>query len=281
MESFMAILTRQGRYLEAGEIGWQVLERSSSSLGPEHPRTLSTMYYLAAILHGSRQFENAERVLRQLLPLRKKLLGCDHPDTIAVLNSLSEVLCSQRKYQESMRMLEENLGQCERAAAPKHELAIKTLKNMGQVYMMQGDSHLAISVLVRALEMSQNLFGAEHPTTSRIESDLTNIRGPQDSLALRQALAAKHGLPIPDDPFAGVKSMNTSDFLRKIEDFVGITSGGYEVTNVTTLRISEMTGRDPQPAIYTPSGFAEDFEKSEEEGTDLTEPMNLVEEATM
>lgn len=210
MDKRLGALMKQRRYAEATDVARQLLEKSRCVLGPEHLDTLSVMYYLGAVLHARGKFKDAEQNFRQLLPLREKVLGLDHRDTIAALDAICEALCGLRKYEESMKILDEELRRCERAFGLKHELTIKTLRNMGNVYRIQGQPHLASSVLLRALELSERLFGREHSNTSGIRGDLSEVRGPPDSLALRQALAFKHGLPIPGDPLAGIKTMNAS-----------------------------------------------------------------------
>ena len=268
MDFLIGGLTKQGRYSEAAVVGQRLLEKSRSVLGPEHPRTLSTMYHFGAVTHVAGKFKEAEQVFRLLLPLRENVLGRDDPDTIAVLDAISESLSSMRKYKEAMKMLDEELRRCEWAFGPEHELTIGTLKNMGQVYMMQGDSHLAISVLLRALDLSERRFGSVHSTTSRIQDDLTKVRGPQDSLALRQMLAIKHGLPIPSDPLAGIRSMHWAQLLRKYQKVGGMMSGGPQVSNAAALRFSEQIGDDPQPPIHMPSAYSDGDESVDKESND-------------
>ncbi|KIW99757.1 uncharacterized protein Z518_10685 [Rhinocladiella mackenziei CBS 650.93] len=281
MDRRIGILMRQHKYAEATEVGRQLLEKSRSALGPEHPDTLSTMYYFGAVLHADGKLEEAEQNSRQLFPLREKVLGPDHRDTIAALDAICESLCNLRKYEESMKILDEELRRCERAFGPEHELTIKTLRNMGHVYRMQGDPHLASSVLLRALELSERLFGPEHSTTSGIRGDLSEVRGLPDSLALRQALAAKHGLPIPGDPLAGIKTMSVSQLLGRYQSVNGLVSGGPEVTNATALRLSEAIECPPQPAVTIPSYYDNEVEKSEDESTGGPESPNHTRETAM
>jgi tetratricopeptide (TPR) repeat protein len=178
-------------------------------------------------------------------------------------------LTEQGRYTEAAEVGQRLLEKSTSVLGPEHELTIKTLKNIGQVYMMQGDSHLAISVLLRALELSERLFGSEHSTTSRIQDDLTKIRGPQDSLALRQMLAIKHGLPIPSDPLAGIRSMNRSQLLRRYQNVTSIMSGGPEVTNAAAMRFSEEIGDDPQPPIHIPSAYSDGDESNDDDSTGM------------
>lgn len=281
MDQRIRVLMKQRRYTEATEVGRQLLEKSRSALGPEHPDTLSIMYYFGTVLHADGKFEDAEKNFRQLLPLREIVLGPDHRDTIATLDAICESLCSLRKYEESMKILDEELRRCEKAFSPEHELTIKTLRNMGNVYRMQGDPRLASSVLLRALELSERLFGPEHSTTSGIRGDLSEVRGPPDSLALRQALAAKHGLPIPGDPLAGIKTMSVSQQLGMYQSVHGVVSGGPEVTNATAMRLSEAIGRPPRPAVTIPSYYKNEVESSEDESTGVPESPSHARETAM
>jgi tetratricopeptide (TPR) repeat protein len=272
MDKRFGALMKQRRYAEATDVGRQLLGKSRSVLGPEHPDTLSIMYFLGAVLHADGKFKDAEQNFRQLLPLREKVLGPDHRDTIAALDVICEALCDLRKYEESMKILDEALRRCERAFGPEHELTIKTLRNMGNVYRMQGQLHLASSVLLRALELSESLFGREHSNTLGIRGDLSEVRGPLDSLALRQALAAKYGLPIPGDPLAGIKMINVSQPLSMYQRVSGVVSGGHEVTNATTMGLSEATGHPLQPAVTIPPYY--DNESSEDESAGMPESPN-------
>jgi tetratricopeptide (TPR) repeat protein len=265
MEVGIAELTRQGRYTEAAELCRRQFEMSRSILGPKDTSTLSTMYHLGAINHVAGKFEEAEKIFRQLLPLREEKLGPDKPDTIAVLDAIAETLSSMRKYKEAMKMLDDKLRRCEREFSAEHRLTITTLHNMGQLYMMQGDSHLVISVLLRAPELSERLFGPEHSSTKRIQDDLTKIRGPQDSLALRQMLALKHGLPIPSDPLTGITSMNWSQLRRRYKGMMGLTSCGSEVINGLSLRDAEIMGHDPNPPFHMPSAYSDEDERYDDD----------------
>lgn len=257
---------KQRLYAEATDVGRQWLEKSRSVLGPDHSDTFSIMYLWGAALHADGKLDDAEKAFRQLLSLRQENLGLDHRDTIAALDALCETLCGLHKYDESMRFLDDELRLCENAFGLQHELTIKTLRNTAQVYRMQDDLYLASSVLLRALELSEKGFGRDHHSTLIIQEILDEVRGPQDSLALRQALAAKHGLPIPGDLLAGFKSTDMSQLLRRYQTVDGFISGGPEVTNATVRRFAEFTGNRPQPAINIPSAFHSETSEGESPG---------------
>jgi tetratricopeptide (TPR) repeat protein len=253
----------QRRYTEATDVGRQWLEKSRSVLGPDHPDTLSIMYLWGTALHTDGNFDEAERALRQLLKQRQGNPGLDPRDTIAALDALCETLCSLHKYNESLGLLEDELRLCEEEFGLQHELTIKTLRNTAQIYRMQDDLYLASSVLLRALELSEKGFGRDHHITLIIQGELDEVRGRQDSLGLRQDLAAKHGLPIPGDLLAGFKSIDISQLLRRYQTVHGMISGGPEVTNATARRMAAFTGSRPRPAINIPSVFQSDTSEDE------------------
>ena len=265
MNDFIAELTKRRMYNEAIGVGRQLVEKSRSALGPENPDTLSNMFYLGAVLAVAGKLKDAEEIFRQLQPLRDKVLGQDDLDSIATLGAISEVLCKMRRFNESIKTLNEELRRCERAFGSAHERTIKTLRNMGVVYKMQNDVHLACSVLVRALELSERAFGLEHSTTSALRDELEELRGPPDSLILRQMLAVKHGIPIPGDVLANVQQMTTSQMLSQYKDIIGFSDGGPEVTNASALKMSEMITRPFGPPIIIPSAYGDDFETFEDE----------------
>ena len=218
------------------------------------------MYHLGARLHADGRLDDAEKTFRELLGLREEKLGADHPDSIAALDALCETLCGLRRYDEAMELLDEELRLCEKAFGFQHERTIKTLKNTANVYRMKGDPYLAISVLMRALELNEKAFGRKHPSTTAIHDELAKIRGPRDTLGMRQALAAKHGLPIPGDLLANRKSIDMSKFLQKFQSVSGIMSRtNPEVTNATAMRLAKLRGERPRPVLEIPGAFDGDI----------------------
>ena len=256
-------LMNQGKLAEATEVSRQVLERSKKVLGPEHPDSLSRMFDLGLALHAGERFRDAEQVFWQLLPLREKVLGPSHPDTIAVIDAICEELFNLRKYEESRELLEEELLRCTKAFGLEHQLTIRALSNMGNVYKMQGKHQDACSVYRTALDVSERALGEAHQTTLGIRNDLQEMQKQKnlfetrmqraDTLELRQALAARHGLPIPADPFTTTRSVTTSQLLDRYHSVTGATTAGPEVAAATALRLAEIT-RHPlsAPVIIPP-----------------------------
>jgi len=263
MHNRATVLMKQGKLAEATEVSRQVLERSRTVLGPEHPDSLSRMFDLGLALHVGGSFRDAEQVFRQLLPLREKVLGPSHPDTFAAIDAICEELFNLRKYEEARELLEEELLRCEEAFGLEHQLTIRALSNIGNVYKMQGKLQDACSMHRTALDVSKRVLGEAHQITLSIRNDLQEMQKQNnlyetrkqraDTLELRQALAAKHGLPIPADPFTTTRSVTTSQLLGMHHSVTGVTTAGPEVAAATALRLAETT-RHPlsAPAIIPP-----------------------------
>jgi tetratricopeptide (TPR) repeat protein len=263
MDNRATALMKQGKLAEATKVNRQVLERSRTVLGPEHPDTLSRMFDLGLALHAGRRRRDAEQVFRQLLPLREKVLGPSHPDTFAAIDAICEELFNLRKYEECRELLEEELLRCKKAFGLEHQLTIRALSNMGNVYKMQGKLQDACSMYRTALEVSERVLGEAHQTTLGIRNDLQEMQEQNnlyetrkqtaDTLKLRQLLAAKHGLPIPADPFTTTKSMGFSQLLDMYDSVNLVTTTGPEAAAAAALRIAETT-RHPlsAPEIIRP-----------------------------
>ena len=276
MHNRATTLMKQGKLTEAREMSRQVLERSRTVLGPEHPDTLSRMFDLGLALHAGRRFRDAEQVFRQLLPLREKVLGPSHPDTFAAIDAICEELFNLRKYEEARKLLEEELLRCKKAFGLEHQLTIRALSNMGNVYKMQGKLQDACSMYRTALDVSERVLGEAHRITLGIRNDLQEMQKQNslyetrkqraDTLELRQALAAKHGLPIPADPFPTTRSMTFPQLLNMYDTMTDVTTAGPEVAGAAALRLAETTRHPLSAPVRIPRYYTIEAESTADLG---------------
>jgi len=128
---------------------------------------------------------------------------------------------------------------------------------------MQGKLEDDYSVYRTVRDIVERALREAHQFTLGIPNDLHEMQKQKklyemrkqtgDTLELRQALAAKHGLPILADPFAKTRSMTTSQLLDKYHSVTGVTSAGPEVAALTALSLAKTT-RHPlsAPKIIPP-----------------------------
>lgn len=280
MDNRATALMQQGKLAEATEVSWQVSDRSKTVLGPEHPDSLARMFDLGLLLHAGGRFQDAEQIFRQLLLLREKVLGSSHPDTFGAMNAVCEELFNLRKYEEARELLEEQLLRCEEEFGLEHELTIGGLSNMGNVYKMQGKLPDARSIYLTALDLSERVLGEGHKITVGIRTELQGTEERQkleieqyetrkqgsDTLELRQALAAKHGLPIPAESFSNSKSITTPQLLNMYDEVKFGTSAGHEATAAMALRLAETTQHPLSAPRFIPSYYTIVAEDTEEPG---------------
>ena len=86
-------LHKQGKYAEAAKIAEHVLSQAETTLGPEHPSTLTSVSNLGKLYLSQGRLSEAETLLKRVLATRRKVLGPAHPDTFASVNDLAMLLC--------------------------------------------------------------------------------------------------------------------------------------------------------------------------------------------
>jgi len=95
----------QGRWREAEELELQVMQRSVTALGEEHPQTLISMDSLALTLLNQGQWKDAEKLFVKVVNVRKRELGLEHPDTITSIGNLAKSYLNQGRLQEAEKLL--------------------------------------------------------------------------------------------------------------------------------------------------------------------------------
>lgn len=85
----------RNRLGEAREIFRAVLTDRRRVLGPEHPRTLTTLHELAWIAACRGETAEAESSYSTVLNQRRRILGEDHPETLATQKALEELRCGR------------------------------------------------------------------------------------------------------------------------------------------------------------------------------------------
>ncbi len=195
---FQAMLL-QGKSDKALVLERKALEVSQATVGLEHPATLQRMFDLAQTLHGLQNFEDAEMVLRQLLPLREKILGLRHRATIETMANLVRELFYQHKYTEAIPVLQEQVRRCKEGFGDDHALTITALVHLGKAYKMYGALKQAHATLCAALPVVLKALDEASPHVQDLRKDIDDVqKEAAATLGLRQALAAKHDLRIPE-----------------------------------------------------------------------------------
>jgi len=121
---------------------------------------------LAAVLLDLGDKEDARGQLEQALVLAEELLGPRHPDVGRIHDELGNVAFVERRFDDAEREYGLALAVWE-PDEPIPAMA-NTLSNIGNVYDIQGKTEQARSSYERALRLSEELLGPEHPQVSTV-----------------------------------------------------------------------------------------------------------------
>jgi hypothetical protein len=71
------------------------MEISKTTLGMDHPNTLSSMINLASTYWNQGRWEDAEQLDIRVMEISKTKLGVDHPDTLSSMANLASTYRNQ------------------------------------------------------------------------------------------------------------------------------------------------------------------------------------------
>jgi eukaryotic-like serine/threonine-protein kinase len=150
------LLQDQGKVDELRELLSLVennLAADRQEFGDLHSNTLMTMGQLAALLTEKRDFERAEKLLREFLAGREKTLGPENSGTLLSMFALSENLFLQERFDESMELIKKALAMQRRNIGSEHEETIDSISLLSRCLQRRGE-------LQEALKLSQEAVNA-------------------------------------------------------------------------------------------------------------------------
>jgi tetratricopeptide (TPR) repeat protein len=130
---------------------------------PAGLREAGRLSYEAHIRQAMGQYEEAEKLHREVLRLRKAALGPEHPDVGAALNDLGNVRSRVGDFEGSLQLLQEALAIRERQLGENHPLVATTLSALGATRRALGDNEGAKQAQLRALAIREKVYGPDHP----------------------------------------------------------------------------------------------------------------------
>ena len=80
-----------------------IIEANRRTMGPKHPRTLSSLFLLALTQFARRDFEESEKTLDFILACRMEQTGFSHPETMHTMYVLSIVYNCQERQKDRER----------------------------------------------------------------------------------------------------------------------------------------------------------------------------------
>jgi hypothetical protein len=113
-------LESQGRFNEAKEVLWLLLEWRKETLGPYHPKTLMTLSSLATVFRLAGSLTAAERLFWVALALSDDLWGPEHCNTLAIMSELAVTMVLKGTKAEAKKIYKQQLERQLRAVDFDH-----------------------------------------------------------------------------------------------------------------------------------------------------------------
>lgn len=186
-------LASMGRFEEAIQTHFEILEWRIEHLGMEHPETALTMHNLASVYYQCDAFEEAEEWQKRALAVRVQVLGELHPDTAYSLANLGALYLAQERYEEAEECLQLALAIRKQLwqEQPNDPMAryglANSLANLAGVYTQQDRHAEAIPLLQGAEEHLRELPFAILPRVSNLlalAESLQAVGADPDALAV-------------------------------------------------------------------------------------------------
>jgi tetratricopeptide (TPR) repeat protein len=153
----------QARYEEADTIALRTLALLQEFVPSPNFITVQMLMLRGDILHLYRGHRvEAERILKDALAMLEKLVDRDHRFVGIVLGKLGLVYHDQGLYDEAEQHLRRAQAIGEQAPGPKDLDLAQTLKYLAKLHAIHHRYHDAVSLLERALAITEDRLGPDH-----------------------------------------------------------------------------------------------------------------------
>jgi serine/threonine protein kinase/tetratricopeptide (TPR) repeat protein len=137
----------------------------TTSLGPDHPDTLSSMDNLAAAYYATSRLDEAIPLFEETLKLQQAKLGPDHHDAMVTLSNLAVAYVTADRFASALPLLKKRLEWTESRLGPDHPETLIGMSNLGAAYQEVGRFNDALPIFEEVLKRSQARLGPDHYDT--------------------------------------------------------------------------------------------------------------------
>ena len=180
----------QGLYDQAEIYYKRCLTITQERFGSKHPYSVASLNNLATIYNAQGRYDEAEPYFRKALEMNQELFGIAHLEVASNLNNLGDLCRLQGRYEESESLLLNALEIWNNEPLDdKHLTRVATgLNNLATLYYSQGRYSKAKPLFEEALNMREQLLGAEHPDVAQSRKALANLCNTQGNYEKAESL---------------------------------------------------------------------------------------------
>jgi tetratricopeptide (TPR) repeat protein/transcriptional regulator with XRE-family HTH domain len=145
-------------YAQAEPLLRKALLIRQTTLGPEHPDTVSILNNLTMVLLQQSDLSGARQLAEHALAICEKGFGPEHPDTATSLTNLVVVLREQGAFARACPLAERALVIRKKAFGPSDPRTAQALNNLGNLLRQTGDLARARPFIEEALAIYLHVF---------------------------------------------------------------------------------------------------------------------------
>jgi tetratricopeptide (TPR) repeat protein len=212
-------------YAHARALYERALAINEKMLGPEHPRTATSLNSLAGLLRDQGDLAGARPLYERALAINENVLGPEHPRTATSLGNLASLLHDQGDLAGARPLHERALAIYEKVLG-EHPYTARSLRNLARLLQDQGDLAGARPLYERALAIHEKVLGPEDPDTATGLGYLARLLQDQGDLAgarplCERALAIHEKVLGPEHRDTAISLNKLASLLRDQGDLAG------------------------------------------------------------
>jgi tetratricopeptide (TPR) repeat protein len=182
-----SLLGASGNTTESTTIAQQLVDESTSTLGPEYSETLRARNTLANSLGESGQVDAAIAEFRRLLDDQTRVYGPDHPESLTARNNLAGWLGESGQINAAIAEFRLLLSDRIRVLGPDHPDTLTTRNNLASLLGESGQVEAAIAEFRLLLNDQIRVFGPDNPDTLITRNNLASWLGKSGQVGLAVA----------------------------------------------------------------------------------------------
>ena len=211
-----------GNYAAAESAYQQALKAAEQARGKLSPPYTIALENLATLYAETGQLSRAERLAREALALVSEFSPPDELGLAMARGGLAMIVDLEGRHEEAIGLLDAALAVLERYPAAWGQV-VATLNTMGSAFFVRGDPSEAERLFRRALAITEERGGAEHPLLTRVLCNLAVVearagRREEAGERLRRAIAIAAQRLGTAHPMYGTLLSVYAALLRQIGD---------------------------------------------------------------
>ena len=163
---------RQSKYTEAAAIAERTLALADSTLGKDHPDTITTIENLLIFYRAGGRNAETEPLLKRVIKTFERLGGKDHPGRLRLIGELADLYRAQGRFDEAEPLYKLIMEANGRMLGMQRADTHFSVYRLADLYQDQGRYAEAELLYERVLKAFEQMFGKDDLHTLGCATDL-------------------------------------------------------------------------------------------------------------